>query len=96
MKIQISTKNMLLTVSEEQRRFGEMMKLYGMGGDMPAPDGELILNAACPMIRRLADKPDETVVRHLYMLAVLGQRTLTAEELREFLASSYGVLEKMV
>ncbi|MBQ4064649.1 MAG: molecular chaperone HtpG [Clostridia bacterium] len=86
----------LLTVSEEQRRFGEMMKLYGMGGDMPAPDGELILNAACPMIRRLAEKPDEAVVKHLYLLALLGQRALTADELREFLASSYGVLEKMV
>ncbi len=86
----------LLTVSEEQRRFGEMMKLYGMGGDMPAPDGELILNAACPMIRRLADKPDESVAKHLYMLALLGQRTLSADELREFLASSYGVLDKMV
>jgi len=86
----------LLTVSEEQRRFGEMMKLYGMGGDMPAPDGELILNAACPMIRRLADKPDESVAKHLYMLALLGQRALTADELREFLASSYGVLDKMV
>ncbi len=86
----------LLTVSEEQRRFGEMMKLYGMGGDMPAPDGELILNAACPMIRRLADKPDEDVAKHLYMLALLGQRALTADELREFLASSYGVLDKMI
>ncbi len=86
----------LLTVSEEQRRFGEMMKLYGMGGDMPAPDGELILNAACPMIRRLADKPDESVAKYLYMLALLGQRTLTADELREFLASSYEVLDKMV
>ncbi len=85
----------LLTVSEEQRRFGEMMKLYGMGGgDMPAPEGELILNAGCDIIRRLGNKPDENAAKYLYMLALIGQRPLTADELREFLASGYTILNK--
>ncbi len=86
----------ILTVSEEQRRFGEMMKLYGMGGDMPAPEGELVLNAGCDVIRRLADKPDEAAAKYLYMLALIGQRQLTADELRDFLASSYEVLGKLI
>ena len=86
----------ILTVSEEQRRFGEMMKLYGMGGDMPAPEGELVLNAGCDTIRRLADKPDEAAAKYLYMLALIGQRQLTADELRDFLASSYEVLGKLI
>jgi len=86
----------MLTVSEEQRRFGEMMKLYGMGGDMPAPEGELVLNAGCDTIRRLADKPDEAVAKYLYMLALIGQRQLTADELRDFLTSSYEVLGKLI
>jgi len=86
----------MLTVSEEQRRFGEMMKLYGMGGDMPAPEGELVLNAGCDVIRRLADKPDEAAAKYLYMLALIGQRQLTADELRDFLVSSYEVLGKLI
>lgn len=86
----------MLTVSEEQRRFGEMMKLYGMGGDMPAPEGELVLNAGCDTIRRLADKPDEAAAKYLYMLALIGQRQLTADELRDFLTSSYEVLGKLI
>ncbi|MBE6621842.1 MAG: molecular chaperone HtpG [Ruminococcaceae bacterium] len=86
----------ILTVSEEQRRFGEMMKLYGMGGDMPAPEGELVLNAGCDTIRRLAEKPDEAAAKYLYMLALIGQRQLTADELRDFLAASYEVLGKLV
>ncbi len=86
----------ILTVSEEQRRFGEMMKLYGMGGDMPAPEGELVLNAGCDTIRRLADKPDEAAAKYLYMLALIGQRQLTADELRDFLAASYEVLGKLI
>ncbi len=86
----------ILTVSEEQRRFGEMMKLYGMGGDMPAPEGELVLNAACDTIRRLADKPDEAAAKYLYMLALIGQRPLTADELRDFLTASYEVLGKLI
>ena len=86
----------ILTVSEEQRRFGEMMKLYGMGGDMPAPEGELVLNAGCDTIRRLADKPDEAAAKYLYMLALIGQRQLTADELRDFLASSYEVLGQLI
>ena len=92
----------LLTVSEEQRRFGEMMKMYGMKESMPAPEGELILNAGCDMIRRLGDKLEtdpegaEAAAKQLYMLALLAQRRLDADELRTFLAGSYQTIDRII
>ena len=87
----------LLTVSEEERRFGEMMKMYGMGGDIKQPDGKLVLNSSCGVIRRLADSGDDgtPVARQIWSLAVMAQRKLTADELKEFLSRSYGMLDKL-
>ena len=87
----------LLTVSEEERRFGEMMKMYGMGADMKQPDGKLVLNSSCDVIRRLADAGDggTSVARQIWSLAVMAQRRLTADEMKEFLARSYGMLDKL-
>ncbi|MBE6636548.1 MAG: molecular chaperone HtpG [Ruminococcaceae bacterium] len=92
----------ILTVSEEQRRFGEMMKLYGMNESMPAPEGELVLNAGCDMIRRLGQKlqsePDaaEMAAKQIYMLALLAQRRLEADELRAFLAGCYQTMDRII
>ena len=92
----------MLTVSEESRRFSEMMKLYGMGEGMPAPEGELVLNAASPLIRRLADKaeaaPEEakSAAKQLYLLALLGQRRLSAEELTELLQGGFALLDRTI
>ena len=92
----------MLTVSEQERRFGEMMKLYGMGNDTPAPEGELVLNANSGMIRRLAEKAvsdaegAEASAKQIYKLALLGQRRFTAEELKAFLAESFALLDRMI
>ena len=97
----------VLTVSEEERRFGEMMKLYGMGaGEMPAPQGELVLNSNCEMIRRLGEKAESddesvkesahTAAKQIYGLALIGQRQLTADELKSFLADSFNILGKII
>ncbi len=85
----------ILTVSEESRRFGDMMKLYGMGGNMPALEGELILNTNSEALSLLEKKyerdPDAAIkkAKQIYMLSVLSQRGLNASELKEFLALSY-------
>ncbi len=85
----------ILTVSEENRRFGDMMKLYGMGENLPAPDGELILNTNSETISLLEKKFDtnpenaEKTAKQIYMLSALSQRGLDASELKEFLALSY-------
>lgn len=93
----------MLTVSEQDRRFGEMMKLYGMQNDgMPAPEGKLVLNSGSDMIKRLAAKAesgDESAADsagYIYRLALLAQRKLSAEELKDFLRGSFAMLDKLV
>ena len=93
----------MLTVSEQDRRFGEMMKLYGMQGtEMPAPEGELVLNANSAMIKRLSEKVSsdevgaEEAAKYIFSLATLAQRQLNAEELKSFLAGSFGMLDKLI
>ncbi len=85
----------ILTVSEESRRFGEMMKLYGMGDNIPAPEDELILNTSSSTLSLLEKKyqtdPEgaEKTAKQIYMLSALSQRGLNADELNEFLTLSY-------
>jgi molecular chaperone HtpG len=85
----------LLTVSEESRRFGDMMRLYGMGDNIPKPDGELILNTGSSTLSLLEKKyetdPEGSLktAKQIYMLSALSQRGLDAEELKEFLLLSY-------
>lgn len=93
----------ILTVSEQDRRFGEMMKLYGMqNGEMPAPEGELILNSGSDMIKRLSVKAEsgdadaEAACAYIYKLALLAQRKLSAEELTDFLKGSFSMLDRLV
>ena len=90
---------LLLTVSEESRRMEEMMKLYAMSGmgTMPSFPSEatLTVNTASPLIAKLGDwdaDKREQVAAQLYRLALLSQRKLTAEELKEFLSGSYEIL----
>lgn len=93
----------MLTVSEQDRRFGEMMRLYGMQNDgMPAPEGELVLNSGSDMIKRLAAKAesgDESAADsagYIYRHALLAQRKLSAEELKDFLRGSFAMLDKLL
>lgn len=89
----------ILNISEQSRRFGDMMKVYSTqnGGEMPAfPEEQtLVLNASCPLIRKMGEKaPDEKTVRQIYRLAVLAQRPLNADELTSFLEDSYELIEE--
>ena len=85
----------ILTVSEESRRFGEMMKLYGMGDNIPAPEDELILNTSSDTLSLLEKKYEtdpegaEKTAKQIYMLSALSQRGLSADELKEFLTLFY-------
>ena len=90
---------LLLTVSEESRRMEEMMKLYAMSGMGAMPsfptEATLTVNTASPLIAKLGDwdaEKREQVAAQLYRLALLSQRKLTAEELKEFLSGSYEIL----
>ena len=91
---------LLLTVSEESRRMEEMMKFYamsGMGamGAFPT-ESTLTVNTASPLIAKLGTMEDdkrEKAASYLYRLALLSQRKLTAEELKQLLSDSYAILD---
>ena len=104
-KLKVSFENLanagvpaLLNVSEEMRRFDDMMKMYSAaeGSETGAPMAEttLILNSNSPLVRKLADNPDERVAKQIYTLTLLSQRRLTASELKDFLKTSFDMLEK--
>ncbi len=90
----------MINTDEEARRFEDMMKVYGMGGEsFGSGKGEkLIVNTSCPAIAKLEatlkddKKAAEATAKRIYMLALLANRRLTAEELSEFLKDSYSML----
>ncbi|MBE6687384.1 MAG: molecular chaperone HtpG [Ruminococcaceae bacterium] len=88
----------ILNISEESRRFADMMRMYSMDGKMPPIPNEstLVLNPANAVIKKLIENKDETVAKQVYTLALLSQRTLTDTEMNEFLKSSYSLLEKLL
>lgn len=89
----------LIKVQEEARRMQDMMRMYAP--DMPAMPSEetLVLNTACPIIRRLAEAKDSeqrsSSARLVYRLAQLSGRTLSAEEMKAFLSDAYAALASL-
>ncbi len=84
----------LLNVSEQSRRFDDMMKMYSMGeGGASMAEETLILNSNSSLVKKLADNPNENIAKQLYTLTLLSQRRLSAEELKGFLSASFGLLE---
>ena len=96
----------ILNISEQNRRFEDMMRMYTMGSGEEAPsvpqEATLVLNANSTLIRKLGEKAEsgaedaEKTAKQVYTLALLAQRQLTAEELRAFLSDSFGMLEKQM
>ena len=80
----------------------EMMKLYAMqgGGEVPSfpVTYAATVNTAAPLIVRLQELTDsdpakaQRMASYMWRLAVLAQRKLTADELKDFLAESYTLL----
>jgi molecular chaperone HtpG len=96
----------LLSVSEESRRFEDMMRMYAApGADMPAfpLDYTLTLNPASELYAKLIelagdgevaeDSKAYTYASFIYQLARLSQKKLTADELSELLSDGYKLLK---
>ena len=65
------------------------------GNDEFVDDNTLTVNLSSPLIGKLKDMDGEkkqTAAAYLYRLALLSQRKLTADELKQFLSESYGIL----
>ncbi len=93
----------LITLSEEKRRLGEILRQYKdtiPGLNSPEDEITLTLNMNCPLIARIAtlsadEKSKEKakkLARQVYMIAVISQRAFTQEELQEFIDSSIDLL----
>ena len=97
----------ILTVSEESRRFEEMLQLYRMAHEgeddtfASRPlDSTLVLNTSNSLISKLLGKNVESestkeIAKQIYTLSLIGQRQLTAKELSDFLSNSFSLLEKL-
>ncbi len=87
----------IITINEYQRRINDMNKLYG---DMFGMAGEkaqetLIINTASEIVKSLVNMEEENriiVCRHIYDLAAISQRRLSAEELKGFISRSVQVM----
>lgn len=94
----------VLNISEEARRFNDMLKMYGMyngkdvSGNQAPEEYTLSLNSESAIVGKLKNLPEDearTVAKQIFSLALLSQRRFTAEELSEFVKDSYSLLEKM-
>jgi molecular chaperone HtpG len=92
----------ILNISEETRRFEDMMRMYG--GNVPTGmnNGEtLIVNNSSPLILRLSALLGEDadsakkMASYIYKLSILSQRKLSAEEMQAFLADSFELLGRI-
>ncbi len=90
----------IATVEEQALRMEEMMRMYQLhnGTDMAVPPQQIALtvNTNNALIQRLQNESDDEkakrIAAHIYHLALLSQRQLTAEELNAFLQESYQIL----
>lgn len=90
----------MLTLSEENRRMQDMMKMYAMSGmDMGAygSEGEtLILNANHPLVHYITEHKDgknvTMICEQLYDLAKLQNAPLSPEDMTRFVARSNDIM----
>ena len=94
----------MITLDEQNRRFSDMMKLYRMG-DMPTEENgeKLVVNIKNPLVEKISSllsDPDnrekaKSLAKEVYMFALISHRTLSEEELENFVDMSVDLLTKM-
>ncbi len=92
----------LINISEEERRFNDMMRIYNTGSmpDMPL-SVTLVINSASPLAQKLIDEAEadsekaEKLAKQIYTLSLMAQRKLSADQLKEFLNDSFDILLNM-
>ena len=89
----------VITLSEQNRRMQEMMRMYGMAGMDPAMFGSevtLTLNANHPLVQYVAEHGDSentpVICRQLYDMAMLAHKPLTPEEMTAFVQRSNDIM----
>ena len=98
-KLKNANVSSMMTLSEENRRMQEMMKMYGMYGMDPSMFGNeetLVLNANNKLVQYVAAHKDSEhvpmICKQLYDLAMLAHKTLNPDEMTKFIARSNEIL----
>ena len=103
-KLKVKVENMkdkdvaaIVTLSEDQRRMKDMMKMYGMSGMGDVDEGEtLVLNENHPLVRFVLEhKKSQSVpviCQQLYDLARISQHPLTQDEMNAFMKRSNEIM----
>ena len=86
----------MMTLSEENRRMQEMMKMYGMSGMDMGTTSTLILNANHPLVQYVVDHKDREntsiICKQLYDLASLAHGQLSPERMTNFVNRSNDIM----
>ena len=98
-KLKNANVSSMMTLSEENRRMQEMMKMYGMAGMDPSMFGNdvtLVLNANNKLVQYVAEHKDDEhvpmICEQLYDLAMIAHKTLNPDEMTKFIARSNEIL----
>ena len=94
----------MITVSEENRRMQDMMKMYNLYGMDPSMFGSvgetLVLNANNKLVQYVLAHEEgdltEKICRQLYDMASLSHGSLTPERMTQFIARSNEIMMEMV
>lgn len=100
-KLKNASISSMITLSEQDRRMQDMMKMYGMSGMDPSMFGAngqtLILNANNDLVKYISNNPESenTVIicEQLYDLALLSHAPLNPEQMTNFIARSNKIME---
>ena len=89
----------MVTLSEENRRMQDMMKMYnmyGMDSSMFGGQETLVLNCNHPLVQYVADHKEEepvsVICQQLYDLAMMSHKQLSPEEMTRFVQRSNEIL----
>ena len=92
----------IINEDEQNRRFADLMKLYRMNGEELPGNAKLVVNTSSALYKKVeeltaADKKDDAkqLCKHIYSLATLAHRQLSADEMKNFLGDAYDLLLKL-
>ena len=86
----------MITLSEQNRRMMEMMKMYGMASMGMDAESTLVLNANHPLVKYVVDNKEHAnvslICKQLYDLAMLAHKPLGPEEMTAFVLRSNEIM----
>ncbi len=94
----------IITLSEQDRRFADMMKIYAQDDSPIGNTGEkLVVNINSSLVKKISDLLSDpsnkatakALAYQIYMIALISQRPLSADELEAFTKSSVEIMEKI-